>query len=207
MNGWFACMHGFLLTSQIAPAYCLTACSCRHTFCTHTMWIPCTCSALPRPSEEAEEPTFPGKEAPRSRPSTLWTRVHWPLPCAWHSWISHLSEPAWQNYFDPSGIQWMNTVSHATYLSKSMQNLASCPMGLVIVHDYNWHGVITCKESPTLMKKDSASGRTETQVPSLKEISSPEVLFDLSTEMSCGSVCSPNPVMRPLSSCSSGHGG
>lgn len=63
---------------------------------------------------------------------------------------------------------------------------------------------ITCKESPTLMKKDAWSGRTETQLPSLKEISSPAMLFDLSTDIICGSVCSPNPVMVPLNP---GHGG
>ena len=73
----------------------------------------------------------------------------------------------------------------------------------------------TCKRSPTLMKKEVWSGWIEAQVvpspsPSGRHICSPDVLLDLSTDIICGSVCSPNPVkFRPLkaSTLSSGHSG
>nr|GMD06718.1 Expressed protein [Ipomoea batatas] len=41
----------------------------------------------------------------------------------------------------------------------------------------------TCRESPTLMKKEYWSGGTETQVPSLREICRPVVSLDLTTEI------------------------
>lgn len=54
-------------------------------------------------------------------------------------------------------------------------------------------GRFTCKESPTSMKKELSSGGTETQFPFLREIWKPAVLFDRSTEIIWGSVCSPKP--------------
>lgn len=62
-----------------------------------------------------------------------------------------------------------------------------------------------------MTKKEEGSGGIETQVPSGRQICSPDVLLDLRTDNICGSVCSPNPIkFRPLSapsSFSSGHAG
>lgn len=67
---------------------------------------------------------------------------------------------------------------------------------------------VTWSESPTLTKNEDWSAGTETQLPSLREIWSPLMLLERSTEMTCGSVCSPKPVRpKPGAPLNGGHGG
>lgn len=65
----------------------------------------------------------------------------------------------------------------------------------------------TWSASPTLIKKDLGSGGTGAHLPSLSLICRPAVQLDLSTEMICGSVCSPNPVTPQSPGAGSGQGG
>lgn len=58
-----------------------------------------------------------------------------------------------------------------------------------------------------MTKRDSGAGGTGTHLPSRSLICRPAVRLDQSTEMICGSVCSPNPVTPQSTGGSSGQGG